>query len=188
MKFEYDLHEFLDNYKETKIPDIKDIALDSRNAVLLPGRFYVLEYNAKEEKLFNRRPFILSLGNSVKDKDSYLGVDLCYMPRKIRKAFVSEFFKMFKTQISKNINEHFDVSEADKQEQIIGFDYSFVSLLNRNFGCSNAVKRYIIKGVSKVYAVPFVQIYKMLDGFSDENYFVNGTISDAQRNFVMKRH
>ena len=42
MKFEYDLHEFLDNYKEDKIPDIKDIALDSRNAVLLPGRFYVL--------------------------------------------------------------------------------------------------------------------------------------------------
>ena len=70
--------------------------LESNNIVLYPARFYVLEYSAKTKDMYNSRPVIISMGISKKDPDSFLCVDLCVIPVKIRKRFIEMYFNIFR--------------------------------------------------------------------------------------------
>ena len=50
----------------------------------------------------------------------------------------------------------------------------------------NAIKRYKIENTHKIYSVPFSGVYKLIGKFCDENYYVNGTIRDVQKEFIDK--
>ena len=72
--------------------DCSKDALETNNKVLMPGRFYVLEYRPKDmesNKPLNMRPVILSLGMSKKDPEAFLCIDLCMIPRTARIRMVS---------------------------------------------------------------------------------------------------
>ena len=68
--------------------DIKTDANEGSSVVLYPGRFYILNYSSKTDKRYNGRPVIISLGLSEKDPNSYLCIDLCVMPLKVRLKFI----------------------------------------------------------------------------------------------------
>lgn len=173
--------------RERNYFDIKTDALESNSVVLMPGRFYVLIYKPNEtEKIVNTRPVIISLGLSKKDPESFLCIDLCMIPRRARIRFTQMFFDMFDREISDNIKKFPFADTADKQKEIIEFNYKNLKNIDKLFPVMNAIKRYKIRNTKKIYSIPYSYVYKIIGKFSDENWFINGTVSDVQNEFMKK--
>ena len=166
--------------------DIKNDTKKGSSVILYPGRFYILNYKSNSNKLYNTRPVIISLGLSEKYPNSYLCIDLCVMPLKIRLKFIETYFKWYKEQIWDNINRYPDVGQADKQTAIKNFNYDIICKAAESFYIKNAIKRYKVENVSCIYSLPFSKVYRVIDKFCDENHFLNGTIMDAQTLFIKK--
>ena len=166
--------------------DIKTDVKKGDSILLLPGRFYILEYKSKSDKRFNARPVIISLGLSDKDPNYYLCIDLCVMPLKVRLKFIETYFKCFMNQIWDNINRYPGIEDANKQTAIKDFNYSNICKMAESFFIKNAIKRYKIENVSAVYSLPFSKVYRVIGKFCDENYFLNGNIKEAQEYFLKK--
>jgi hypothetical protein len=166
--------------------DIKRDAKKGGSVVLYPGRFYILNYKSKTDKRYNRRPVIISLGLSEKDPNSYLCIDLCVMPLKVRLKFIETYFKWYRNQIWDNINRFPDVENADKQTAIKNFNYDIICKVAESFFIKNAIKRYKVENVIAIYSLPFTKVYKVIGKFCDDNFFANGTIMEAQTHFLKK--
>ena len=175
--------------KEKNYFDYKIDALETNNKILMPGRFYMLEYRPKDTdgKIpLNTRPLILSLGMSKKDPEAFLCIDLCVIPRTARIKFVQMFYDMFSRDIYKNIKDFPFVEQYDKQTMIREFNYSNLTKLDKFFPVINAIKRYKIRYTRKIYAINYIDVYKTLGKFADENFFINGSIGEVQREFIKK--
>lgn len=164
--------------------NIKNDAKKGSSVVLYPGRFYILKYKSNTDKRYNRRPVIISLGLSEKDPNSYLCIDLCVMPLKVRLKFVSTYFKWYMNQIWDNINRYPDVESADKQSNIKNFNYDIICKAAESFYIKNAIKRYKVENVTAIYSLPFSKVYKVIGEYCDDNHFANGTIVEAQSHFL----
>ena len=164
--------------------DIKKDAKKGDSVILYPGRFYILKYKSKTDKRYNGRPVIISLGLSEKDPNSYLCIDLCVMPLKVRLNFIKTYFKWYMDQIWDNINHYPDVEQADKQTSIKNFNYNIICKAAEAFFIKNAIKRYKVENVTAIYSVPFSKVYRMIGEFCDENNFINGNIGEAQIHFL----
>ena len=164
--------------------DVKTDAKSGSSTILFPGRFYILEYKSKSDKLYNGRPVVISLGLSEKDSKSYLCIDLCVMPLKVRIQFIEKFFKWYKDQIWDNINHYPGVDDADKQKAIKNFTYSVICKAAEAFYIKNAIKRYKMENVTAIYSLPFSKVYRVIGKFCDENHFMNGNIMEAQEQFL----
>ena len=185
MAEKYDILQWYEYFLKSK--DKFDIKTDSKkgeSVVLYPGRFYILNYKSKTDKRYNCRPVIISLGISEKDPNSYLCVDLCVMPLKIRLKFIETYFKWYMDQIYDNINRYPDVKMADKQTPIKNFNYRIICKAAESFYIKNAIKRYKIENVTAIYSLPFSKVYRVIGEYCDDNYFLNGSIKDAQEYFV----
>lgn len=169
--------------------DYKVDALESNKIVLLPGRFYILQYKPKTTKkdiVLNTRPIILSLGMSKADPESFLCIDLCMMPMQIRLKFVQMFYDMFDEEIIKNMKSFPFTEMADMQTQIKDFNYKALSKIDKLYPVMNAIKRYKIKNTKKIYSLSYTDVYKVLGKFADENWFINGNIGEVQKEFLKK--
>ena len=185
MAEKYDILQWYDYFLKSKDKfDIKTDTKKSESAILYPGRFYILNYKSKTDKRYNCRPVIISLGISEKDPNSYLCIDLCVMPLKIRLKFIETYFKWYMDQICDNMNRYPDVNFADKQTMIKKFNYSIICKAAESFYIKNAIKRYKIENVTAIYSLPFSKVYRVIGEYCDENYFLNGSVKDAQEYFV----
>jgi hypothetical protein len=164
--------------------DIKNDAKESASTILYPGRFYILKYKSKTDKRYNARPVIISLGLSEKDPNSYLCIDLCVMPLKVRLKFIDTYFKWYMNQIWDNINRYPSVEQADKQTPIKNFNYNIICKAAESFYIKNAIKRYKVENVIAIYSLSFSKVYKVIGKYCDENNFINGSIADAQTHFL----
>lgn len=163
---------------------IDNDAKEERSVILYPGRFYILKYKSKTDKRYNSRPVIISLGLSDKDPNSYLCIDLCVMPLKVRLKFIETYFKWYKDQIWDNINKYPGVEDADKQTMIKNFNYDIICKAAESFYIKNAIKRYKVENVVGIYSLPFSKVYRVIGKYCDENCFVNGNIMEAQTHFL----
>lgn len=185
MSEKYDILQWYEYFEKSKDEfDIKKDVKKESSAILYPGRFYILKYKSKSDKRHNGRPVIISLGFSEKDPNSYLCIDLCVMPLKIRLKFVETYFKWYMNQIWDNINRYPDVEQADKQTPIKNFNYDVICKAAESFYIKNAIKRYKVENVTAIYSVPFSKVYRIIGKFCDENNFINGNIGDAQTYFL----
>jgi len=164
--------------------DIKNDAKKGGSTILLPGRFYILKYKSKTDKRYNARPVVISLGISEKEPKSYLCIDLCVMPLKVRLKFIATYFKWYMDQIWDNINKYPGVEQADKQTQIKNFNYTNICKAAESFYIKNAIKKYKVENVTAIYSLPFSKVYRVIGEFCDENIFLNGNIVDAQAHFL----
>ena len=185
MTEKYDILQYYSNFvKNGDVFDIKTDAKKGDTVILYPGRFYILKYKSKTNKIYNTRPVIISLGLSEKDPNSYLCIDLCVIPLKVRIKFVATYFKWYMNQIWDNINKYPDTNSADKQSQIKKFNYDIICKSADSFYIKNAIKRYKVENVIDIYSLPFSKVYKVIGKYCDENYFVNGNIMEAQSCFL----
>ena len=187
MAEKYNILEWCGYFEKSKdVFDIKKDAKEGGSVILYPGRFYILKYKSKSDKMYNGRPVIISLGLSEKDPNSYLCIDLCVMPLKVRLKFIDTFFKWYKDQIWDNINRFPDVDSADKQTPIKNFNYNIICKAAESFYIKNAIKRYKVENVTAIYSLPFSKVYKVIGEYCDENNFVNGSTVEAQTVFLKK--
>ena len=124
MAGKYDILQWYEYF--VKSGDKFNKSIDSKensSVILYPGRFYILNYKSKTDKRYNGRPVVISLGLSEKDPSSYLCIDLCVMPLKVRLNFIKTYFKWYMDQIWYNINRYPDVDSVDKQTAIKNFNY-----------------------------------------------------------------
>jgi hypothetical protein len=185
MAEKYDILQWYEHFVKSKDKfDIKTDAMKGGSKFLLPGRFYILNYKSKTDKRYNTRPVIISLGFSEKDPKSYLCIDLCVMPLKIRLKFIETYFKWYMDQIWDNINRYPGVDKADKQTIIKNFNYKIICKAAEAFYIKNAIKRYKMENVTNIYSLPFSKVYRVIGEFCDENNFLNGTIVEAQEHFL----
>ena len=183
----YDILQWYDYFVKSKDKfDIDNDAKKGSSVVLYPGRFYILKYKSKTDKIYNGRPVVISLGISEKDPNYYICIDLCVIPLKIRLKFISTYFKWYMNQIWDNINRYPDVKSADKQTAIKNFNYDIICKAAESFYIKNAIKRYKVENVTSIYSLPFSKVYKVIGKFCDENKFINGNISEAQAYFLKK--
>ena len=162
----YNLSEWVDGFeRDGREFDIKTDVLLSNIKVLFPGRFYILNYKAQTDKPYNARPVIISLGLSKTEPDSFLCIDLCLIPKKIRIRFVQILFDMFERQVSENMEKFWNVEDADKPFK-------------------HAVKKYKIKNTFRIYSVPFSGVYKIVGKLCDKNCFVNSNVKIEQGTFL----
>lgn len=183
----YNILEWVDFFEkgEGKV-DPKTDFLETDSRILYPGRFYVLEYMSKTKDRFNARPVIISMGISKKDPNSFLCVDLSVMPKKVRLKFIEMVFDIFRKEIMGNIENHLFVEDVEDQEWIKTFTYENICKVMPMIPVKSAIKRYKIENTRKIYALPFSGVYKVVGDYCDENYYVNGTIRDVQKEFLMK--
>lgn len=185
MEEKYDILQWYEYF--VKSGDKFNIKTDTRkedSVILLPGRFYILKYKSKSDKRHNGRPVVISMGLSEKEPNSYLCIDLCVMPLKVRLKFVATYFKWYMSQIWDNINRYPDVESANKQTAIKNFNYDIICKAGESFYIKNAIKRYKVENVTAIYSLPFSKVYKIIGKYCDEDYFVNGTIMEAQSYFL----
>lgn len=181
----YNLSEWVDGFeRDGREFDIKTDVLLSNSKVLFPGRFYILNYKAQTDKPYNARPVIISLGLSKTEQDSFLCIDLCLIPKKIRIRFVQTLFDMFERQVSENMENFWNVEDADKQKQIKQFSYELLDKMPMFKPFKHAVKKYKIKNTYKIYSVPFSGVYKIVGKLCDNNCFVNSNVKIEQETFL----
>ena len=187
MAEKYDILQWYEYFLKSKDEfDIKSDVKKSDSAILFPGRFYILKYKSKTDKRYNSRPVVISLGLSEKDPKSYLCIDLCVMPLKVRLKFIETYFKWYMDQIWDNINRYPGVEQADKQMPIKNFNYSIICKAAEAFYIKNAIKRYKVENVTVIYSIPFSKVYRVIGEYCDENNFINGNIGEAQEYFLKK--
>lgn len=158
--------------------------LETTSTVLYPGRFYVLEYMAKTKERFNSRPVIISMGVSKKEPDSFLCVDLSVIPYQARIKFIEMYFNIYRIDIENNINKFYDVKDAERQTYMRSFSYENLCKTMPMLPIKKAIKKYKIENTMAIYAVPFSKVYKIVGKYCDENHYVNGSIAEAQREFI----
>lgn len=172
--------------KNNGVVDPKTDFLETDSRVLYPGRFYVLEYMAKTRERFNARPVIISMGLSKSDPDSFLCVDLSVMPVKVRMRFIDMYFNMYRREIEDNMDKYYQPKDVEKQTWMKSFSYDNLVKTMPMLPIKNAIKKYKIENTIRIYALPFSKVYKVIGRYCDENYYVNGTIRDVQKEFIDK--
>lgn len=164
----------------------KEDFLESREKILYPGRFYVLEYMAKTKDRYNARPVLIGMGISKKDPDSFLCVDLSVLPYKVRLKFIEMYFNMYYDIITDNMDKCLYVEDADKQTWMKDFSYDNLIKTMPFIPIKFAIKRYKIENTRRIYSVPFNKVYKIVGKYCDEDYYMNGNIRDIQKEFIQK--
>ena len=91
---------------------------------------------------------------------------------------------MFEKQIMDNMNNFWNVEDADKQKQIKQFSYELLNKMPMFKPLKYAVKRYKIKNTFKIYSIPFSGVYKIIGKLPDKNFIVNGNIKFEQEKFL----
>lgn len=183
----YNILDWIDLFeKEGGEVDPKEDFLESREKILYPGRFYVLDYKAKTKDRYNSRPVLIGMGISKKDPDSFLCVDLSVIPVKVRMKFIEMFFNIYYDEITDSIDKYMYVEDANKQTWMRTFSYDNLIKTMPMIPIKNAIKRYKIENIRKIYAVPFQKVYKIIGRYCDEDYYVNGRIGDVQKEFIQK--
>ena len=175
-------------YDDEKVKfDLEKDVLKSRNLILYPGRFYVLRYMPDDKKkIINTRPVVLSLGPSQKDKNQYLCLDLCVLPKTLRLKFIELFYDMFKKEIEPNIREYWEIKDADRQSYIKNLTYQNL-LKIRDFNILKfAIKKYNIKEIKEIYSLLYCDVFKVIGKFADENYYINDNLANIQKDYLDK--
>jgi hypothetical protein len=93
---------------------------------------------------------------------------------------------MYKDEIFNSINKYYDVKDADKQYWMRSFNYENLCKSMTMLPIKNAIKRYKIENTYRIYSLPYQKVYKVLGKYCDQDYYVNGTITDVQKEFISK--
>lgn len=186
----YDIHEKI---KETLLGTKKpNIVFDTEilkncpdeTKFLYPGKLYVFDYIRLEppKKLYDQRPFVMSLGPKKDNNKFFYAINMHHIPYKIRLQIFEFLYDKFYNIIEKEILNNPNPKDAEKQKYIEYINTDLISNSPFNVNIKPCIKKYDIKLIRKCKLVNYNLIHYMLQ--SDDNYFENGSIQDAQKEFT----
>lgn len=140
------------------------------------GKMYSFRYFTTDEKFYDTKPLVIGLGQS--DDGNQLGINLHYIPRKIRTSFLQNIIKSFSGFIKNQTNSSL-LGKPRLQRPIESFIYESVKLsLGQRYNIKHAVKQYKISRIQNPRVIGYENWY--LCAVNDENFFSGGSIAQAQ--------
>lgn len=150
-------------------------------ACLFPGKLYVFDYHMKDtKKLYDTHAYVMSLGPDKEIRTTFYAINMHYMPYAIRLQFFTYVYKQMSGIIDKEIENHVGIEDAKNQNFILAINSE--NMLKIPFVLKPAINKYKIENISNCKLVNYNLIHYMLQ--SDENFFKNGTIHDAQAKYM----
>jgi len=149
-----------------------------------PGKLYVFNYfpPSAKKKMIDTRPYIMSLGPDKEKSNLFYGIDMHHIPYKMRAQIFEFIYKMFSFDIEKEITDWPAVADSTKQKPLFKMNTDIITKSPFNVNISPCIKRYNLEFVTQCCCVNYNLIHYML--LSDDNYFMNGTIKNAQEEFI----
>lgn len=150
-----------------------------------PGKLYVFDYfpPSVKKKMIDTRPYVMSLGPDREKPNLFYGIDMHHIPYKMRVQIFEFIYNMFRFDIEKEIENWPGVKDSLKQKPLSKMNTDIITKSPFNVNISPCIKRYDIDYVSNCYAVNYNLIHYML--LSEENYFLTGSIKEAQAEFLV---
>lgn len=149
---------------------------------MYPGKPYVFQYFEKTKKLYDTNPHIISLGPTKANNEVYYGINLHYIPIQMRLQIVELVYNAFGNTVYGEIEKHPLPQDAKKQTQIGQCVMGNMKNLANRFNIMTAIHKYDIGLVKNCVELNYNEIHLMC--LSNENTFNNGTIVDAQKEFL----
>lgn len=195
MKIYYDIETSVDQLKRSRgglnkanydfLKSLEEMPVE--NSVLYPAKLYVFNYNSNSNDLYDTKPFIMSLGMSKKHKGKFFGIDMHWIPFPIRLQIFRYIYDIFAAKIQDGIANFPNDEDTPQQPFIIELGTEFVKKSPFNINIKSCMHSYSLEFISDCRCVNWNKIHYML--ISDDDWFKNGTIKDAQEKFIeeMKR-
>ena len=93
-------------------------------------------------------------------------------------------YDVFSYEIDKNIEKYNELKDSDKQDAIKEINTDLISKSPFNVDISPSIHRYDMKYVADCRLLNYSLLPYML--LSEDDYFVNGSIRQAQEEFIKK--
>ena len=190
MKIVYDINTSVDNLIKSKrgingvnvefARKIKTLPVENR--MLYPGKLYVMDYITDSKALYDTKPYIMSLGQAKEDKKKFYGIDMHWIPFKIRLQIFGYIYDISKNKIQKGIAEFPNEMDTPKQPFLIEITTDLIDKSPFNVNLSACMHAYYLDKIADCRCVNWNLIHYML--MSDDDTFANGTIKDAQEMFI----
>lgn len=152
---------------------------------ILPGKLYIFKYFPKGgKKIYDAYPFIMALGPDKIRRNMFYGIDAHHIPYKIRIQIFGYIRGIFADEIEKNITEFPEPEDAPKQKGIKEINTDLITKSPFDIDISPSIHKYDMKYVSDCRCVNYKLLPYIL--LSDDDYFMNGSIRQAQEEFMEK--
>lgn len=148
------------------------------------GKLYVFDYfpPSIKKKMIDTKPYLMSLGPDKEKPNLFYGIDMHHIPYKMRVQIFKFIYDMFMLDIEDETKKWPDAKDSLKQKSLSKLNTDIITKSPFNVNISPCIKRYNIEFVSNCYCVNYNLVHYML--LSEENYFVNGSIKEAQEEFL----
>lgn len=147
---------------------------------LFPGKFYIFKYKPQTKNIYDSKPYIMSLGFEQNHPNLIYGINMHHMPYKIRVQFFDYVYNFFRSILEKEIYNYPNPGDAVFQKYIT--EITADNMLNVPFNIKPSINKYDMQYMSNCRLINYNLLHYIIQ--SDEDYFVNGTISDAQKKFL----
>lgn len=140
------------------------------------GKMYVFNYFTQKEKYYDTHPIVLGLGPS--DNKNELGLNLHYMPYKIRIEFLSRIWSSYSSSINGQISGK-NVPKAKFQSPLSGFTWeNLKSAYGVHINLGHCVHQYKMDKIRNMRVLGYEDWY--IAATNDENRFHGKSIGEAQ--------
>lgn len=176
----YDWYNSLYNYNIGQISQIKG------RFPFEPGKIYVFRYKpiTKELPFYDKNPIILCLGKRINIDGSvvFAGINLKYIPWKIRVLFLTKIYHIYRNKIA--INQRKYPFNAKRQYRL-KLSYDFVEDIIKRYGADFAIRNYKRNRCFKVGVISYENWYRAI--FFENYRTIKGmNITKIYRNFYKK--
>lgn len=152
---------------------------------ILPGKLYAFRYfQQTKKKAYDTFPFIMALGPDKTNAKMFYGIDMHHIPYDMRLQIFGFIYEKFEREIRKNIEKYTELKDSPKQDCIKEISTQLISESPFNIDISPSIHRYNMKYVSDCRVINYKMLPFML--LSDDDYFANGSIRQAQEEFMEK--
>lgn len=144
------------------------------------GKFYYFDYLPtllENREVFDSNPIILSLGDA--QYNGTLGVNIRFLPFKVRVDFLNEFVNAASSRI--------DSASSGRQEKIarlqssLNITWESLGRLRYKYGLEYATRNYLFAGMSNVKVISYENWHRM--ACIDDDTFFGKTSSEIHSNF-----
>lgn len=155
--------------------DIKSASTQG-NGVLQKGKMYAFDYYAKTVPFFDSYPIVIGLGRS--DSGHQLGLNLHWIPYRFRVSFLEDLTRSLNSFLREQLRGP-RIGNASLQAPISYLNWENLnSAYGRRYNLKNGIRQYDLSNMQSVRQIGYENWY--LGAVHDENYFIGGTIGQAQ--------
>lgn len=146
------------------------------------GKMYFFQYFTQDEPWYDTNPIVLGLGPS--DDGNELGINLHYMPYRVRKQLLTLVWSSFSRTIKQQIDGP-NLGKPTRQSALTGFTWNNIKgAYGTRFNIKHCIKQYRLDRMRNMRIVGYENWY--IAAANDEDRFHNTTIGQVQAMYYQR--